>query len=188
MPLCVRCYAIATCNSVAEQHAGRFPAAFVAYQRVDVSRAQGSQIKKADLVPVCTTSSLPRLPVQLTGKLRPWTLLIWCPCKCSTSCLQLSSAVYICSCGPLPQQTGVLQHQSPSPRFDMRLGGGAVGDSLGARVSMGCSGAAKSPDTMVPSLPCCCSAKSALSKHFRPLLCRSKARSQHETPSMIKDR
>ena len=93
---------------------------------------------------------------------------------------------------PLPSlpeciATSQSPHHSPSPRLDMRLGGGAVGESLGARVSMGCSGAARSPDTMVPNLPCCCSAKSALSKHFRPLLCRSKPRSQRQVPSLDKD-
>lgn len=37
---------------------------------------------------------------------------------------------------------------------------------------MGCSGVVKSPDTIVLRRPCCCSTKSALSKHLRPLLCR----------------
>jgi len=61
--------------------------------------------------------------------------------------------------------------QSESPRLDMRLGAGWVGESLGASVSIGCSGTERSPDTIVLKRPCCCSAKSALSKHFLPLLC-----------------
>ena len=34
-------------------------------------------------------------------------------------------------------------------RLDMRLGAGCVGDSLGARVSIGCSDTDRSPDTIV---------------------------------------
>lgn len=83
------------------------------------------------------------------------------PCRGHASSNHVSSTSQCCC----------TSHHPLSPRLDMRRGGGAVGDSLGASVSMGCSGAERSPDTIVLSLPCCCSAKSALSKHLRPLLC-----------------
>ena len=66
--------------------------------------------------------------------------------------------------------------QSESPRLDMRRGGGCVGESFGASVSIGCSGTDRSPDTIVLRRPCCWSAKSALSKHLRPLLCTHHSR------------
>ena len=70
----------------------------------------------------------------------------------------------------------MLLHQSESPRFDIRRGAGCVGDSFGASVSIGCSGTDRSPETIVLRRPCCCSAKSALSKHFLPLRCTQLAR------------
>ena len=73
---------------------------------------------------------------------------------CCISLFQLTQPSKSCSAGtkPLLLFTASSWPQSLSPRLDMRRGGGAVGLSLGARVSMGCSGADRSPDTTVAQL------------------------------------
>ena len=91
-------------------------------------------------------------------------------CHCLYS--QCIAVHFACVTGAEANQAPCLwSAQSESPRLDMRLGAGWVGESLGASVSIGCSGTERSPDTIVLKRPCCCSAKSALSKHFLPLLC-----------------